>query len=539
MICNKCGNKLPEGTERCNLCEVQPETTLSNETKEPAKENRKNKFLPAIIAAVAVLVLSTVLWAAFSDSAEEIEEQTNSAFFERAYAHLSAEITKRTHASPLQMVGILADILNHGTLDIDFDYRNAAIPFGGNVSGRASLLSDARYNNYALQAVIGLMGGFLNIDFDARLNNERFALQSGLLGSDFYGFSFETFREDISYFWGPMIGLDNLSMDQMSDIVESIGSIMNSDSLSFTELSADYLGILADFISNLEYELEEETLLAQDGELIDVALIRYLLTHEDILALLNRVYAVLAEDDELRRSFAFYNMLFMQDTNAFSYDGFLSSLESMIRDFENSITGEAALMFYFDQNYRLAKADLRTDFASNGMPGGVISFAIDFGLSVYDPWVLAITLNPGPSVLGHLDGILLFGLEWNFSDGTSGFFMNEISSPQRAITLNNGTTISFYNVTSTWSPDDGHFSLHFTTEWYGVESASISGRVSDTDNGGLFIRLDELHLSPTETLSLDITASPGAEIMPVEFISLRNIDSGTIDSFNSILGLLP
>jgi len=488
-------------------------STSETDANRSSPDKRKKLLITASLFGVLAIILITIVWAFFSGDTNGVTPYDASGVsFARVFESTVSETKERTGSSPLQALIILADTLESGNINVNFDYIDSAALFGGSVSGHVAFLSDARSQNYALEAVVGLMGGMMNIDLSAHLNSERFALHSTLIGSDFYGFTFSTFREDIRRF-GPLIGMDEVTMAEISDLVELFGEAMNEARGSYNSNYADYvpyINLLMEFMSGLEYTLEESD---------TITTINYIITHEDILIFLNDLYSVLERDSELRRTFDFYDSPLMQGNDMLTYDEFLLEMRSAIREFENSITGEVALEFSIDANDRLNNLTVSTDFEVDGMPSGIVTLTADFGLSVYDRWVLDVALGNTP----------LFNFAWNFSESSQGF------ENVMDITYSTWYGTETFTLASLWPSGDGPFTLSFAGNNL---SESFSGDFSTSEGGGFLLIPNDLNLSSTETLSLKITAAPGAEITPIEFINLDRWDQSLINSLDFIFGLL-
>ena len=483
---------------------------------------KNRKTLIPIIAAVALIIVIIAVVSA-TGSVELSYGDTPSVSFAGVFEHLREETGRRIASSPLPAAGMLLDTLENGTVTVDFDYRNRAIPFVGNVSGRAALFSDALNHNYALEAAAGLMGGMMNIDFEAHLNSERFALRSSLMGSDFYGFTHSSFREDIQGF-GPLIGLDAPTMEQMADFVELIAGHMSNDApLSGSVDYAPYLNLLTEFIGGLEYTVEDSELLmvsVTGTETIAVTEVNYFISHEDILVLLADLYSVLEEDTALRSFFYLYNNPLIQGLGMLTYDELLANLQSWISFLEHSASLEILLTFLINADDRLTWLGIHTSREDGALPALNISISADFGHSVYDMWRVDV-------IQGAED---VFSFSWSFYEASDGF-ENILD-----VTYSGPFSNESHSLTSLWSPEDGAFTLSYDN-WLN-ESINIAGTFLVNDDDGFLLRLDGLNIGPTETLTLEITTAPGAEISPVDFIPMSLWGQSVVDMIGFVSGLL-
>ncbi|MCL2565413.1 MAG: hypothetical protein FWE24_06335 [Defluviitaleaceae bacterium] len=475
-----------------------------------------------VLAVVTGLALIVVIAVASPASPPESRVEAGTpdtpyASLDLAFLNLAAEAAERLESSPLQMLGAIADTMNRGSLAVDFSYRDSAVPFGGNVGGQVTLFSDAANSEFAIETVVNLLGGMMNIDVDLYINNERLALRSSLMGSAFYGITFSTFREDIRHF-GPLIGLDDFMMEQIADFVEAIDISMNEASYSPEESLEPYIDLFTEFIGGIEYSAE----ITVEG----YTHIQFIITEEDILAFLNSLYALIEEDETLRNALELYDNPIMEDIDMPTYEEFLREFRDAISEFENSISLEVVLEFLIDSQNRLEQMNIRTNASADGMPGGIVNITTDLGRSVYDPWVVNVVLYSDYDAFDSSDGVQLFNFTWSFSEDSHVF--------------ENTMDISFDNeglsFASLWAEESGEFSLSFES---GMDSGSLSGIFTSDEYGSFFLEFDDFNLSSTETLSLSLTASPGAEILPIDFINLDEWGYSFLDAIGMLMGLIP
>ena len=437
-----------------------------------------------------------------------------------AFSNIADEAAERLDSSPLQIIGTIADTMNKGSLTLAFDFRDNEMLFGGNMGGSFVIFSDMENSEFATEIEINLLGGFMSIDFDIYFNSERIAFRSGIMGNDFYGITFSTFREDIAYF-GPLIGLDDDTIEQIADSVEAFGAAIISGPdegfYSPAEYLEPYIDLFAEFISSLEYSTET---------VAGATRIQFIVTEEHVLSLLNNLHTMLEEDENLRSSFEMFDDPLMQDMDMPTYNEILRGIRDAIRTLEDDVTIEFILEFYIDSQNRLSQMNIRASATVDNMPVGIVSITADFGRSLYDPWVVDLTYYADEDALDSSDGIPLFNFTWNFSDESQVFENTfDMSFDDESLTL-----------ASSWAPESGEFTLSFEG---GGESGSLGGIFTVDEYGGSFLQFDDFNPSPTQTLSISIAALPGAEILPIEFINLDEWGQGFIDAIGMLTAFLP
>lgn len=398
---------------------------------------------------------------------------------------LNDETTRRINASPFQAIGLLSDSLENG--NIHFDARFDGIP---NVRINGALASNA--NERALDIGVIFMHLF-QIELETQMNQERVAGRIGGLGDDFYGFTYSTFRDDIKIF-GNSIGLDNEVMNTLSDMVEILDESLNADSQA--RLLQPYFDVFSRFLLTSSFRATREE---------DSQLIRFSFDWGDIISLLDRLYALLEQDEALYARYGFFSNF---HSSVSLYDQLLEYLYGFIREMEQDISGDAFLTFSIDPDGRLNKMYFYTDIehVNDGLPVEILLTAC-FGTGVYCSWKFSITFE------GFGTPTSAVSILWDFaSDGT---YVNTIILPYAQGSREN-------SFVSEWTPETGDFTLSFGEN-------VVGGRFISTSD-------DSFHLSiNTEAnLSLEINATQETPVIPdIHFVNLDMWDTGLIGILES------
>ncbi|MDR0273668.1 MAG: hypothetical protein LBI27_10175, partial [Clostridiales bacterium] len=173
------------------------------------------KFFAALISLILIFSLLTPFGVVASENTEtEAAEAVSSerpGFFaslssglalSRAMSNLDAELTERISTTPFQGFGMLMDSLEYGTTNLNYYNRREWTNSRTDTtrvtenSGKFTLQSDMSNMNFALSGEIG--DGDENIDFEAYIDSQRFAVSSSWFGDEIYGINFATFGQDFA-----------------------------------------------------------------------------------------------------------------------------------------------------------------------------------------------------------------------------------------------------------------------------------------------------------------------------------------------------
>ena len=416
----------------------------------------------------------------------------------KAFINLGAEVEERFEATPLKAISMLGEILEDGTVTVNFDYSNQVFGdwFNIDTDGSIKISSDAQAREYAVEAEIRSFGEAF--DIEAYMNRERIAVSSQLLGSNNYGFRYDTFRDDVRVF-GSQIGMSNQEMDMLADIVDQINEAMNSEQTTEEAYEA-YTEVLTNFVGNLEVT-RERTSIISDGENVTCTLVEFAITKEALIELFNEFYDVIENDETVRAQLEMYdNPLFSAGMYGNIYNEFLRELRTAIRDFERYYYGDITLSFFIGRGDRLLQMEIKADFEFQD-DRAELKAKFTFGRSVNDNWEFEITI-----IDNQINETVT--IEWDFED-RSGRLINTIR-----ISPNNGDTTTMI---SEWAPDRGDFSLSHRDRW---GMGEITG-IFTVGNNDFRLEFDNIYPSDSnESLFIDVVAHSGTNIEDVDFVNI-------------------
>ena len=439
----------------------------------------------------------------------------------KAVNNLGTEADERFNSTPFKAFLMLPEILEDGTVTVNFDYTTTLFGelLAANVDGSVKLSSNTETREYALGAEINAYGE--TFDIDAYMNRERIALRLQLLGDDFYGFRYDTFRDDIRVF-GSLIRLDDQYMDMLADIVDQINEMMNAEAIDVNIYEA-YADPITNFARNLEVKSRRTTIrMGEDS--IRCTEVEFKISKETLVELLKDLYNVLENDETIRAQFEISdNSLFDGITGGYGrgYQQTLREFRSFIREFERSYSGDIKMQFFIDRNDRLIRTEINADVEYDRESTEFIA-TFDFGNSLEDTWIFEFHVIDEYST----ENLLIL---WDFED---------LPGNQRN-TVNIITTNDLDSITliSDWNQDSGDFALVYIDRW---EKNELTG-VLTTDDKNFRIRFDDFYPENSDdSLKIEILAQTGAEIDEIEYINMDKWGSALMESIMRLIirGLL-
>jgi hypothetical protein len=527
MFCYNCGKQLSDADKFCGYCSapqasaaVQTQTPVPDQFSAPPyvphefkKKSNKGVYI-ALISVIAVIAIAlSVYFLVFRDLGSLAQVG-------RALYNTGREVEERFDQTPLKALTMLGDILEDGTVTADFTYTASLLGnfLTADIDGTIRLSSDSKARNFALEAQVGTFGESVNID--AYMDRERLALRLPILDNNFYGIRYSTFRDDIRVL-GNLTGLDNRTMDQLSDMVDQLNAIMNTDEAT-EDFQAYYVDAVRNFAGNLEIR-RQRTSIESNDEQINCQLIEITITKEAILTFLTDVYDITESNESVQTylSTLYSDNLILQGFYG-GFDGgndrLLSELSDAITDFEKNYSGDIVLSFYIGGGDRLLRAEVNADISYNYYPART-KVVLDFGRSVEDDWLFDIDFE-----FDDLFAAQKFTIYWTFEEH-SGNYTN-------TITIAEGTTDTI-TLISEWNINRYDFMLSYIN---GPEKNTITG-VFTTDDKNFYLRLDDLFPENTSnSLRIEISTQTGVQIDEINFI---NIDSWGTALIESVMRLLP
>jgi len=408
----------------------------------------------------------------------------------RSVINLNNEILQRINATPLQAVGMLFNSLENGT--IEAEYRASGL-FGMRVNG--TLSSNAQTRMRSLEAHASIMA-LLGLDIEARITPQHTAFSSNMLGNDFFGFTYNTFRYDISAF-----GLDATTANLLSDLVESMEATLNAET-HMAESFQNYRNVIMQFIRSVSFTAtRSSTRVSQSGG--NTINIEFHIPRYSLYTLINALYTLLKNDDHL---LTWLTML--SNTGSFfdNFDTFdISTMRDLVLELEQ--LGDTSNVLLIDNsNNRLMNINLHF----NDIETGITGIKIDFGQSVYCRW--------GGYVYSIYDAEVkiknLFW--WDFNNGN--IYTNVLSL--------HAANTSPRLLTSEWAPLTGLFTLNDTSA-----ANPLTGTFTIDSNGSFVMRLNQPNILISATQEAPI-------IQDVEFININMWDNNLINQIQNIQEIL-
>ena len=518
MYCFKCGSEIGNEDRFCPECGISqaPEVPQAIEVPQPLEapqpppqQNKSKKALWITLGSVAAVAIAAVaVYFLF------FQNLGHMATIGRAFNNLGTEAKERIDNSPLKALSMLPEIMEDGTLTADVNYSYAILGdwLSIDMDANIKLSSNTKKREFALNAKINESNE--SIDFDLFVNKQSAALRVGLLDNNFYGITYDTFKDDIRTF-GRLIGLDNETMDELTNMVEIISDAINSDENIF-EADDTYSGIIANFARGLK-TTSTSTHIEISGERVSCTAIVMIVTKNDIIKLLNDIYDMMENNDDFRSQFELFNTPMYQD----SYGGFDSSYEYNLNEFKQAINeieqnyfGDITFTFNIGKSDRLLSMIIDADLEIDG-ERGQIETTLNFGTSVNDTWTMIIHAAGD----GYRETM---SIHWLY-DSQSGNHTNTIKL------MVGGPSISLL---SQWDENSGRFKLAYEDGW---SDNGITGSFKH-DGKSFNLNLDDLLADDSDSkLIIELSAKPGSEFKEVDFINIDKWGNTLIDTITDLL----
>ncbi|MCL2371989.1 MAG: zinc ribbon domain-containing protein [Defluviitaleaceae bacterium] len=482
MFCSQCGAALEGDSKFCGKC-----GHLKEDMAIPVQIPPRKKSLTRIIAPIAVVaIFAVVAFVAFLRVSPLIAVQ-------RSIVNLSGELATRIETTPFHAIPLATSALGDGTVEVDFFLRDGWVNMGLN----ATIQTDSRRQQQSVEFALNSMG--FRVDAELYVDSNTAAFRSGLLGRDFYGINFATFRDDIRPL-GRRIGLSPQEMNALADFVEAIETNMNRD---VSDILEDYISALTSFLRGSDFSS------SRSG---GVTRVEFNFTQGDLSALLRDLVAVFENDDTMRSIFDAFDALDGGHGSAFADISWM--MRDAIRELERDFDIDAALIFYIGRRNRLNQILLVLDYEElrwGDRHSGVIT--ADFGSSATDSWRFSAYTGRD-----------------SFYDYITWEYETIRNQNLHTLTINEHFSEHPYIVTSEWNPQTGDFTIAYTyrDRWSGRrETTAIDGNFTTGRNGAF-----ELNLNPRSLreltgadISLEIGASPATNInRPDNFINIDQWD---------------
>jgi len=480
MFCSKCGSQMPENGNFCAKCgTTRVNTQIPTSQMPPAGSNVavsffRNNFKKIILVVAAVLVVVIAIIGILLTTHPLLR-------LERAANNFIEEFEERVATTPFQAIPMMVDTLEHGTTEISFRTQGA----WPNPSGSLTLMSDSRRHEYAIHGMVNFL---VNIDFEAYINRHRLAARVPLVGNEFLGITFRTFRNDFQTVGG-MFGLNSNIINQVADYVEFLEEALNMEA---DDMLDPYIELLSDQILNANRSTGRERIYVGNSS-IRARRVSFIFDETDIQEFLGDLHTIMATDDTLRSYFDTMDTLNL-GVRSSTLDWILRDMLFM-RDSLYYEDVEFVISFYTNNRNRLVQVSLM----ANGE--GMI---INLGANAQDTWTFsgeAYTLqwqmdrdgNEYIHVISHIDS---FGSEF----------------------------IEF-----TWNRDNGNF-------MFNMDGERITGNFNTSNRGRDFmLRLDSLPMGSNETITFTISGTPDVSIATIHYINMPDWGNHLISSIQSAI----
>jgi len=466
---------------------------------EPPKKKGASKLLKfgvPIAAVVAVAVVAVILIFASSSPM---------ATASKALTGMISEASERLDNTPLKALGMIFETLADGKLTVSFDYEDTW--YDEEYSGNVRIFANKESQDYAIEADLSIQG--MPIDAALYINKDRLAIGSRLVDNNYYGFKYSTFRDDVRGF-GRVVGLDDETMDELSDVVDTLNKMMNAEA-DDAETLAPYMNLMTEFSKSIEM-FSENAEVESGGANVKCKKIWFVVTDEQVVKLLNDFYDILEDDDNIREQYnsMFDSSMFDGMSTGMSYRDMLKTLRDAITSIERDFSGEFTYSLFVGNRDRLLRFEMEAD-AKISRDKVQVRMIFDFGTSAQDKWTCSITASSG----GDRETIKLV---WDYKERSGSIENSLIISPPDAepITLK-----------SVWSPDNGRYTLSYLSSYesyWDDEIIELSGEITgiftwDDKNFRLTIN-NPIPEDEDAILTIEIKGEPNAQIKEIDYIGI-------------------
>jgi len=441
----------------------------------------------------------------------------------RAVNNATSEISQRLSTSPFQAFELLMGSVEYGTLNVGFDYTINWTDWWTDedvttsYQGHFSLASDINANSYALRGSLQA-DDYPNLSFAAYISPERVALGSPQFSQDYFGFWFDSFRQDFMPFGRDILRMSNEEIDMFSNAIEEVGSWLARGNTPMEELE-DYVNAFTAFLLAAESGSERGVEIAAGLETATVQRVDYVITIEALAGLLDTWIDIFEADDTVRAAFDYPMYHAMLGRNAF--DDIVSLLRQGVRDLEDNISGYMTLSFYIGARNRLVQLALDATLTVDDREAVSFQLALNFGNSALDRWTFSGTATDS---CGD-DSFFSYWDITNEGDRYVNTWHIEYD-PDDAFTL-----ISDWNTSS----GDFTFSYEEVTRWGAFAEDLLSGNY--TSDGETFrLRFNHVNEWIGSTFDIEIYTTTGADIgADVTFINIDRWSDELLDRLDDML----
>ncbi|MCL2820014.1 MAG: zinc ribbon domain-containing protein [Oscillospiraceae bacterium] len=510
---------------------TQPGTVINPPQTELAQSVKSKKWITiTVISAASAAVLLMAGLAAYFMFFRDVSHVL---LIGRAFNKLSSEMEERIDNTPFKALVMLPDILEDGTvtanIDYSFSYLDDFIGFG--MGADIVLSSNTKTREFALSAAIKDSGE--STEADIYMNKERLALRVGILGDNFYGITYDTFRDDIEKF-GRLIGLDSETMDELSDIVDLLSTILSyeEEDSSLLEIEKEYIETALNFARSIKTK-STRTSIESAGEQVRCTAIEMIITKEGLITLFTDLLDILENNEDFQAEIDLFDMPFLYDlfgeipgANRYNTD----MLKAFIKDIEENYFGDITTTFYIGRDDRLLRLNININAEIYGDYGD-LNITFNFGNSIYDDWTMSINFSDEKTEDNKTED--------NETEKTYDNIMKIIwSYAEISGTYTNSMTISIHDesetitFTSAWEQESGNFILSYTDD---LDTDMITGLFKPDEKNFKLEVHNTLSDVPGGKFSISISAETGSQIREITFV---NIDKWGDELLSIIIRLL-
>ena len=282
---------------------------------------------------------------------------------ERSLVNLGGDMAQRLEGSPLGVFPMLIDAMEDGVVSVGFEYTDRWT----DVSFDFEFHSDEANREYMMLMYFDVDG--FAFDVELHMDRHRIAASSSLLGDEFFGLTYATFREDFMPF-AQMLPLSDEDIDEIVSIIDFINYTMNMPEPPGLEIFEPYTALLRQFILDGTMS-SESTTLEFGGQDINVTRAVFRFSDDDMVSLLRDLLTTMSED----RNFDPLGMI-----DQWMWDDIFSEFDFLVSEIDD-FDGYVYVIMYIGPHNRLML--LEVDFHLEGQGStNHLHVGADFGTSV-------------------------------------------------------------------------------------------------------------------------------------------------------------
>ena len=412
---------------------------------------------------------------------------------ERAFANLGGDLSLRLEATPFGAFPLMANALEDGVLFINFEYSDRW------TSGSFNIEFHSDEVNRVYKMLMDFDADGFEADVEIHIDRHRIAVSSSLLGEEFYGLTFATFREDFRPF-AVVLGLDDDEFNEIADIVEMIGDMMDMPDPGM-EIWEPYAALFRQFILDGTLSSESTTIIS-GGQEVDVTRAEFRFTDDDMVQLMIDYLETMATDSNMDP----FGMM-----DPWMWDEMFSEINMLIEELDD-FDGYMYVVMYIGPQNRLMVLEVDLYLEAYDTKNHLHMNA-DFGTSVFDPWNFTIAGTTESS--DWSDGFSI-DLVWTFTD-SAGRYVNTID-----VSLSSNGLNEVGRLVSDWNSNTGVFVLALENG----DRLEFSGIYRLDSNGGFLLSFGPIDTG-FESFSIEISTQIGTSIQPPQdFINFSDIPLG-------------